>query len=263
MKVLYNKDGTLKWFECMWNGKEYRVCDTAISENTIMSVRDIKKKMWVRCTGCGEIIRNTPASIRKHKERGADSSYCFKCSKLGINERKVNIRNFTKNENGEYSMVKKAEVTLTCNNNRYYRIPRIDSHERLTTCQYARCHNAEFEEVKGFFEKYPEAFDKMATVDAILQNGYHERHVMSDKEAYRLKGRNDITALINKQNIITHFDIYYKGNYFKDIHYSAKYDKLFKYDAYSNSLREWTPDIYEMPSTTYNYIKSKIASLYT
>ena len=100
----------------------------------------------------------------------------------------------------------------------------------------------------------------MITVDKVLDNGFTKREECASrgKVEYKLKARNNITAVVNKLNIVDCFVIDYR-NHRITVVYSKKYDKLF---AISSEKYTEVKSIWFMPDTTFANIKAKIASLY-
>ena len=74
---------------------------------------------------------------------------------------------------------------------------------------------------------------------------------------YRLKGRNNIFACVNKTSIVERFIISYRYDSW-DIVYSKQLDKLFSMNG--NKYVEWNP--IDVNDATKDYIKNKIAALY-
>lgn len=114
--------------------------------------------------------------------------------------------------------------------------------------------------IEDVFTKYPNVFDDMITVDKVLDNGFTERkeYASRGQVEYKLKARNNITAVVNKLNIVDCFVIDYRTHRITVL-YSKKYDKLF---AMSSGAYTEVKGIWFMPDTTFANIKEKIASLY-
>ena len=261
MKILHRGYNTLNWRDATWDGISYYVGTEKVAISDIVSVRDAKKNQYVMCSCCKEIIRNTPSAIEKHKRRSLDENKCFECPHLRINEKEINSRRFVKGDDGKYSMVKKSECTLHCNYRYYSSQPIINTEDAKNICKYKSCNTASFDVVRDFFARFPGAFDTMVTVDAIVDKGYKRRHIVGQRSIYALKGRNQIDAYVNAQNIVTHFDVVYKNHCWRNLVYSPKYERLFMNDNRGNYI-EWIPSRYDIPSETVTYIKSKIAELY-
>ena len=110
------------------------------------------------------------------------------------------------------------------------------------------------------FTKYPGVFDDMITVDKILDNGFTERinYPSRGLVEYKLKGKNNITAVVNRLNIVDYFEISYR-NYTIDVVYSKKYEMMFSISSGMYREFNWSQCI---PDKTLKSIKEKIASLY-
>lgn len=261
MKILQRGTNVLKWHDATWDGTSYYVDNKKVAISDIVSVRDAKKNQYVMCSCCKEIIRNTPSAIEKHKRRSLDENKCFECPHLRIIEKEINSRRFVKGDDGDYSMVKKSECTLHCQVRYYASPPKINTEDAKSICKYKSCNTARFNVVHDFFASYPGAFDKMVTVDAIVDKGYKNRRVVGIRSIYALKGRNQIEACVNAQNIVTHFNVMYRDNCWNNLIYSSKYHRLFTSDNRGNYI-EWVPSRFDMPDETIVYIKNKIAELY-
>lgn len=230
---------------------------TANQTNIVSISRDNRKK-FVRCSACGEIVRNTPEAIKKHTDRASTSATCFGCPYLREGGGKQLSAKYTLQEDGSYIVNTKKSTKLVCKIS--YRYYDINSPEAREYCGFKQCATAEMKSIEDVFTKYPGVFDDMITVDKVLDNGFTERREYTSRSAvyYKLKARNNITAVVNKLNIVDYFVIDYRGHQIS-VMYSKKYNKLF--DTTNGVYRE-LKSIWFMPDTTFANIKAKIASLY-
>ena len=152
----------------------------------------------------------------------------------------------------------KNSVKLSCKNSwDYYD---INSQGARDVCRWKQCATSEMEAIEDVFTKYPCVFDDMITVDKVLDNGFtkREKYDIRNEVYYKLKARNNITAVVNKLNIVDKFVIDYRSRQY-NVMYSKKYNKLF---TMSNGKYIVCDSIWCIPDTTFENIKAKIASLY-
>lgn len=229
-----------------------------VSQIDIVSISRDNRKKFVKCSACGEIIRNTPEAINEHKLRGTTSSTCFGCRYMQERNGKQLSVKYTLQEDGSYAASVKKKLNLICAAT-WNRVD-INSESARECCKFKSCATAEMKVIEDVFTKYPGVFDDMITVDKILDNGFTERREYASRGAtyYKLKARNNITAVVNKLNIVDYFIIDYR-NHQISVMYSKKYDKLFRTDS---GVYMELKSIWFMPDTTVKNIKAKIASLY-
>ena len=231
-------------------------CD--VSQAEIVSISRDNRKKFVKCSACGEIIRNTPEAINEHKLKGTTSATCFGCRYMReMGSKQLSVK-YTLQEDGSYSANVKKSLHLVCTAT--WSTPDINSENARGYCKFKQCATAEMKAIEDVFTKYPNVFDDMITVDKVLDNGFTERKEYSSRGQveYKLKARNNITAVVNKLNIVDYFVIDYR-NHRITVLYSKKYDKLF---AMSNGTYTEVKGIWFIPNTTFANIKEKIASLY-
>lgn len=224
----------------------------------IVSISRDNRKKFVKCSACGEIIRNTPEAINEHKLKGTTSATCFGCKYMReIRSKQLSVK-YTLQEDGSYAANVKKSLNLVCSAT--WNTPDINSENAREYCKFKQCATAEMKAIEDVFTKYPGAFDDMITVDKVLDNGFTERKERTSKGEveYKLKARNNIIAVVNKLNIVDRFVIDYR-NHRITVAYSKKYDKLF---AINNGTYTEVKSIWFMPDTTFANIKAKIASLY-
>lgn len=241
------------------NATKFALEDGGTANQTeIVSISRDNRKKFVRCSACGEIIKNTPEAIKEHTDRASTSATCFGCPYLREGGSKQLSAKYTLQEDGSYIVNTKKSTKLSCKIS--YRYYDINSPEAREYCRFKQCATAEMKAIEDVFTKYPGAFDDMITVDKVLDNGFTERREYTSRSAvyYKLKARNNITAVVNKLNIVDYFVIDYRSHQIS-IMYSKKYDKLFTTDS---GVYKELKSIWFMPDTTLANIKAKIASLY-
>lgn len=231
-------------------------CD--VSQAEIVSISRDNRKKFVKCSACGEIIRNTQEAINEHKLKGTTSATCFGCKYMReMGSKQLSVK-YTLQEDGSYSANVKKSLNLVCAAT--WSTPDINSENARGYCKFKQCATAEMKAIEDVFTKYPNVFDDIITVDKVLDNGFTERkeYTSRGQVEYKLKARNNITAVVNKLNIVDCFVIDYRSHRITVL-YSKKYDKLF---AMSSGTYTEVKGIWFMPDTTFANIKEKIASLY-
>lgn len=228
-----------------------------IKETNIVSVADVERTKYVKCSACGAIIPNRKKDIEAHKSISCDWHNCLTCSLLKERKLESKQKKYSLNEDGTFSKAEKANVTLVCGAN-YYRDPNIMSPAAKNSCKFAACRNATFAPIKTFFDENPDAFDDIITVDRIIDAGFTKRFNNIDNTLYKLKSKNNIIAVVNKKNVVDSFRIQYRNEMCRAV-YSKTLDKLFRIDGFH--YQELTP-LWCMPESSLENIKKKIASLY-
>ena len=228
-----------------------------IPETNVVSVTDVERTKYVKCSACEAVIPNRKKDIEAHKNFSCDWHNCLTCSSLREGDVKYRQKKYSLNEDGSFSKTEKVNVLLHCNAS-YYRYNEIKSPEARDDCKFARCRNATFAPIKTFFDENPDAFDDIITVDKIIDAGFVTRRNSNHTTSYKLKSKNNITAVVNEKNVVDYFKIGYRNEYRKVV-YSKTLDKLFKIDK--DYYMEFTP-LWYMPESSLENIKKKIASLY-
>ena len=229
-----------------------------VRQADIVSISRDNRKKFVKCSACGEIIRNTPEAIKEHRDRASTSATCFGCKYMReMGSKQLSVK-YTLQEDGSYSANVKKSLNLVCTAT--WNNPDINSQGARDVCRWKQCATSEMKAIEDVFTKYPCVFDDMITVDKVLDNGFtkREEYDMRNEVHYKLKARNNITAVVNKLNIVDKFIIDYRSRLYNVI-YSKKYNKLF---TMSNGTYSVCDSIWCIPDTTFENIKAKIASLY-
>lgn len=231
---------------------------TCVYQAGIVSISRDNRKKFVKCSSCGAIVRNTPEAIKEHTDRASTSASCFGCQYMREGDGKQLSAKYTLQEDGSYVVNTKKSTRLYCRAS--FRFYDINSPEAREVCRFKGCATAEMRPIEDVFTKYPGLFDDIITVDRILENGFTEKIEYKHRGVtyYKLKGRNHITAIVNKLNIVDRFVICYRSQSF-DVVYSKKYNKLFLIDG--SWYKEYNSSE-SIPDKTIKSIKEKIASLY-
>lgn len=236
----------------------YIVNGKRVEETSIVSVADMEKTKYVKCSNCGGIIPNRKRAIEAHKNISCSWKSCLSCRNLAEKNIKSKNNSYKLNDDGTFSRTDKANVTLCCNCSYYHRYD-IMSDEARKSCRYAGCKNATFVPVNGFFDKHPDAFDDMITVDKIIDAGFTTKYSLRDGSVnYQLKAKNTIVAKVNAMNIVECFGISYRNDNCTVV-YSKALNKLF---TFSNVTYQEFTGLWHMPASTVENIKKKISSLY-
>lgn len=230
-------------------------CNRVIRENEILTVIDNEKCKKVVCSGCGEIIPNTKKAIENHRNAHKTYEGCMNCANLKFSSNDSGKVKYTLNEDGTFSRSLKDNGNLRCG--RSYSNYKITESRRSEVCKYAYCANAEFEELKTFFDKYPGAFNDMITIDAIKDFRYVSEGTYTRVE---LKARGSIYAYVNKKGIIEWFRVETRYDT-HDFYYSKKYDKFFLRSGWTYSEITRAPS-WNMSNDRWNYIKETVRKLY-
>ena len=238
--VIFKQNGT---YECEGN---------SIKETDILTVLE-KENDFVTCSACGQLIKNTPKAIREHIARKESYKGCLECQYLKTRENKNQKIKYALNEDGTFHRVLNDDVSLVCNAS--YRYAGITSEERLQNCPYAKCSKETISSNNGFFDKYPNAFDEMITVDAIK---FKKICSYNGKTFLQLRCRGSIEACANKKGIVDYYKVKTKNDSMR-AYYSKKYNKLFKE---SNKRYSEIASNYYWSDDKLDYIKKTIANLY-
>lgn len=259
MKILVRKlgDKVYEWLDAKYTKNYFVVDGKDVSEVDIVSVMDDDRTEYVKCSCCGELLKKGSAEIEAHQNKYKDCKACFDCKYLRDKPVKNIDIKYELQEDGTYLAKKNLVVSLRCGAS-YWSDPIIHTDEARECCAFRGCTNADLVEVEDIFTEKPCIFDDIITIDKIVEVGYKTATNGHEETFYRLKGRNEIYAVVNKMNVVDHFAIEYRGNSW-NVYYSKKYDEFYycgrngKYTRYNFS---------SMPDTTREYIKNKIAKLY-
>ena len=73
-----------------------------VRQADIVSISRDNRKKFVKCSACGEIIRNTPEAIKEHRDRASTSATCFGCKYMReMGSKQLSVK-YTLQEDGSY-----------------------------------------------------------------------------------------------------------------------------------------------------------------
>ena len=265
----------MKAFLRNWNGEIYVWKDVEYSDGkfstattgeiiektNIISLKDDNRNKFVRCSVCGKEFLRDSEEWYQHITKINDTSKCFTCRYLTEWSLSSSKTTYTMNECGRYEATRTYQTSLACRN--VFGSPDIDSETARNSCYYNRCVGAEAAMVSDIFTEYPGVFDNMATIKQVLKCGYKEVDEGINTTKFRLKGKNNIYAVVNNLQIIDHFEVHYRNTKWT-IYYSDKYQKYYTFQYTGNGTYnyvEWDRQ-HQLPTESFEYIKAKIASLY-
>lgn len=238
--------------------------DSAIEECNIAATDGHNMAGYVVCAYCGEMVLNTEEEIEKHYAAIESKRDCTTCDKLYVDgDHNTLRRTITPNEDGTYSVSDIITARLFCRN--YYNKYEISTNQAKKVCKFLQCRRNGMREASDFFSKYPDAFDSIITVDAVVAQKYKydKRNYISygytrrNLHMYDMKSRGTIKACVNENGIVECFQASSSGEVYR-FFYSAKYDKMF-YAKYGN-YREGRPDYFSQKK--YDELLTKVRALY-
>ena len=230
--------------------------NSKINQTNILAIRNDNRKDFVECVHCGATIHNDPESIEAHFAEQEAKRDCFHCSELSYSNISNIDAQYVKNDDGTYTRTAMDKVKLYCGKYSWSRSP-IDSPAANTACKYTQCRRKGVREISDIFAKYPDLFDKQATVDTLNEKNSSYDGYKRGFFVYDLKCHNAVKAHVNPLGIIDHFSISFR-THTMTVFYSAKYDEIFFKD-----FGEYSEDApCDISDTRYNQAKAKISALY-
>lgn len=229
-----------------WNGEQlvyinvkhdgnYFVDDNGNRINTSQIVdvfRDNRSK-YVRCSNCGELVKNTPEAIEAHWRAKADKKNCLQCNKMSEAYEKTPIKKTyvpDPNNHGKYIVTNKYAATLICRSGYYSRT--IGTEAANENCKFLKCKNATYMPIEDLFTVCPHPFDTLPTVDMLLKKKWKlvgfERN--NNYIAYSHPSLKSLQAHANSKGIVSYFSIRV-GSRDWFFMYSKKYDKHIYFDG--------------------------------
>ena len=260
MKVLVRglDNKVYEWVDATYDKHKFLVDDVQLDETMIVSVMDDDRSEYVKCDCCGAIIKGVAAEIVAHQNKYKSCEACFDCRHLRENAiRRVETK-YDLQEDGTYLAKKSIAVNLECGAV-YWDRPIINSDQARDVCAFRGCTTSHMLPVSDIFIEKPGIFDDIITVDKVIEVGYkNAQNFYNSSIGYRLKGKNEVYAVVNKLNIVDYFRINYRNDTWT-VFYSKKYDEFYTYGRLG-AYAKWNP--YRMPEATLEYIKNKIRKLY-
>lgn len=242
MRVLLRLYGNEEfvWKEAQYAKEDFFVDGRKVHEVNIAAVDDCDLSGYIYCVNCGERIKDEPGAFEQHCTEREKSRDCTNCEYLLISKNSDGpIRQIIINEDGTYTVNEMwNNSSLLCS--RGYGRYRIDSNEALEMCKYTYCRKYGARQSNNLFERYPNAFDTVITVDALQEKKFKFDHLtdnyrnagIEDKSffLYDMKSRGTIKACVNHLGIVECFKVISRESEYY-FHYSEKYDKLFYVDG--------------------------------
>ena len=247
LSAQYNIDVLLRsdyvWRKAMFDTKNgtLRVADIGtVTEQNIVAIENDCRKDYVRCKCCKEIIRNDEATIAEHIRNAVGEAKCLKCRYLKTKNESNEAKQFVKREDGKYDVVRTSVAELWCH---YGDNCQISAEGAFSQCRFAACATGEFDNMGGFFVRYPEAFNKIVTVDALDPQTWEFYEKNGNSVYLKAKKRFSLRAKINKLGIIDSF-MYRTRTDEATLVYSDKYGKLFRMTGNGyDELPDWIGNV--------------------
>ena len=224
MKVLTRMD--YAWTDAVFDNKTGRLSVRkygTIREKDIVAVENDRRRKYVKCACCDEIIPNDETAIAEHIRNATGIDKCAKCRHFKTMTENEVQKTFTIRTDGKYDVVRTSVSELGCsfNGNRT-----IGSDESFAKCKFADCAKGVFHNMGGVFEELPGVFDQMATVDALDAKSWSFYSKSGSNVNFKARKRFTLYARANGLGIVDHFT--YKSRMSEvELFYSAKYNRLF------------------------------------
>ncbi len=229
-----------------WNGQQFVYINVKhdgvyfIDENgnkiTTSEIIDIfrdNRSKYVRCSNCGELVKNTPEAIEAHWRAKADKKNCLQCNKMSETYDKTPIKKTyvpDPLDPSKYIVTNKYATKLICRAGYYSRT--IGTEAANENCKYLRCKSASYSSIEDIFTKCPHPFDTLPTVDMLLKKKWKlvgfergNRYI-----AYAHPSLKSLEAHVNSKGIVSYFTLKV-GNRHWCFMYSKRYDKHFYFDG--------------------------------
>jgi hypothetical protein len=225
------------WQRAKFDSKRGRILnlfDREIYETDIIAIKNDERAQYVKCKACGAIIKNTPEDIAAHLAKKLD---CVNCTHVRCDTIAEDGISFEALPDGTYIRNEKTKCKLFCGRNwntTYVGDPKLEY-----ICLYRNCSNESLKSLSGFFSEYPDAFDVIATVDALGDKWTHVGGSGNGQYYYEFGGKMRLTAYINTMCMITKFAYQYYDSCY-EFTYSAKYNKIVWFDGREYSMKPST-----------------------
>ena len=218
------KDEQLVYVNVKYEENKFFTADgERVIETNIIDIARDNRNQYVKCSVCGELVKNTPEAIEAHKEERAKQKNCLKCPfvREGYGKSKAKVAYSEDSNNpGKYIVKRKYSVELVCGA-KYYQ-PKINTPEADLCCQYYACRNASMIEISDIFTKNPNMFEVLPTVDMLIQKRWKFESRSDNNVIYHHPTMTTLKARVNSKGVVIEFII---AGY--TAMYSKKYNKLF------------------------------------
>ena len=216
------------------NGKSF--VDEKGQDIYLSSIVDVfrdNRSKYVRCSNCGELIKNTPEAIEAHWRDKANKKNCLQCNKMAETYEKTPIKKTyvpDPQNPTRYIVTNKYAVKLVCRSGYYSRTIGTDAANE--SCKFLACKFASYQPINDIFTEYPHPFDTLPTVDMLLQKRWKlvgfER--MNNYIAYSHPSLKSLQAHVNSKGIVSYFTLKV-GSRDWCFMYSKRYDKHLYFDG--------------------------------
>lgn len=262
MKLLLRQfgDECYVWKNAEMNDEKTFIVDgRTVNQGNVVSIYRDNRNKFVKCSHCGTILKNADVEIKEHRLKSTTSTTCFGCPNLRTCEEITKSIKYVLQDDGKYIATVKSEMQLKCRQG-WGRLYDINSEDARTGCKYRGCIDATMKSIQDIFTECPGIFDDIITIDCILDTNFEYRtSYRNGTTLYKLKGRDNIVAVVNKIGIVDHFNIS-RYSHCWDVVYSKKYNEFYK--IWNGLYIKWNPDDEDMPHGTLQRIKDRIAKLY-
>lgn len=210
-----------------------------INQTNILAVYDDARIGYVRCSYCGELVRNDPESIETHYNTREASRNCLECDKLAIYGDVTNhVKNYVHNGDGTYNATETYVTRLGCRMT-YYKED-IHSKNVVNNCKYFRCRKSGMQPIDDIFVQYPNPFVKQITTDVLVSKNYELEGYHNGFYVYDMKLRGALKACVNECGIVDHYIVSFRSDEY-EVYYSDTYNRLFVgyYRRYKDNLNDF------------------------
>lgn len=222
--------GSLQWNRCIRTRGGYKIISDGaiIPFSNVLATRNDNFNKFLICNNCGEVIRNTKASIKRHLEKKTSTRFCADCKYL-LNR----LNQEEKSEVYYVNGVAKQKVIRTFLQKCACSLPYREISEKAngSFCQYAKCTEESLQPVKYNEELHLER--EFLTIDDIPAK--IGRSKIADYERIHIGQYGEIDVPISCRvemqavvcgGIVTNFTFKFRGRRL-DIRYVKSEDKFY------------------------------------
>ena len=261
MKILLRALGKdqYKWFDAIYSSdyNNFMVNGNIIAETSIVAVHEDNRNEYVKCSKCGKSFKRGSKESTEHVTPVMDTSKCLECGRLRYTPTEDSKVSYTKRNDGLYVKTETMPCILKCAASGYP-YDTIESENARTYCIHNTCKNANMLEFSDFFTENPGVFDHIITKDRLEALGHIPMSGYDSTTEYKLNLRNQVWAVANKLGIIDHFILTYRRET-----YTLYYSKTNNMVYYINDRKYCVWDPYNMPESSKQMIRTKLAELYS
>jgi hypothetical protein len=224
MRVLLRHN--YQWVNAIYDEKHDVIITTEktiYKDTDIIAVKNDERSKYVKCDNCGSVIEDSSDAIETHMDRYKSLDFCLGCRHLSKHKLNIVEQHMEKRDDGFYNITPTYKYRCSCYA-LYNETPIDEAKSDGGQCLYRTCNS--FHKIQTFHSQYPNAFNKIATVDSLADDKWTYRDKTEDYFRYKARKRFTVIALVNKFGIIDRF-IYKDGGNNYEFMYSCKYNKLF------------------------------------